>query len=119
MPPPSLPVTGATFNLWQRMADFPVSKSDAALKFLQHWIADQIGADNVVWIGGVRIQHGARANADAFLGWRLRARVALHPDPEPYRKQLAQYYDSEHYGKITPTYYDRSHEAKKEDHIGM
>lgn len=113
------PVPEATFALWQRMAGFSASETDAALNFLQEWIAKQIGADNVVWIGGVRVQHGTEARADAFLGWRLRARVALHPDPAPYRKQLAQYFDSEHYGKITPTYYQRSHEAKKEDHVGM
>lgn len=83
------------------------------------WIARQIAADNVIWIGAVRVLRGEPAQADAFLGWRLRARVALRPDPEPYRKQLASYYDSEHYGKLTPTYYKRSHEEKKDDHVGM
>ncbi len=112
-------ITEATFALWQRLADFPASETDAALLYLQTWIAEQIHADNVIWIGTARALRGARAKADPFLGWRLRDRVALRPDPEPYRQQLAQYYDSEHYGKLTPTYYDRSHEAKKEDHVGM
>ncbi|WP_438481952.1 response regulator transcription factor [Oleiharenicola lentus] len=109
----------STVALWHRLAAFPASETDAALTHLQEWIAKTIDADNVIWIGGVRILQGEAAKADAFLGWRLRARVALRPDPPPYRKQLAEYYDSEHYGKLTPTYYERSHEAKKEDHIGM
>ncbi len=112
-------VTDATFDLWQRLSTFPASETDAALKHLQEWIAEKIDADNVIWIGGVRVMRGASAKADPFLGWRLRARVALRPDPAPYRKQLAEYYDSEHYGKLTPTYYRRSHEAKDADHIGM
>ena len=112
-------VTEATFALWQGMAAFPASETDAALRYLQEWIAGTIGADNVIWIGGVRVLRGAPAKADAFLGWRLRDRVALRADPAPYRQQLKEYYDSEHYGKLTPTYYERSHETKKEDHVGM
>ncbi len=116
---PTNAISDATFELWQRLANFPASETDAALKYLQEWIAKEIDADNVIWIGGVRVLRGATAKKDPFLGWRLRARVALRPDPAPYRKQLAEYYDSEHYGKLTPTYYQRSHEAKDADHIGM
>lgn len=120
MPPaPSTHVTEATFALWRRLAEFSASETDAALTCLQEWIATSIGADNVIWIGSVRVLHGAAARDDAFLGWRLRDRVALRPDPPPYQEQLAQYFDAEHYGKLTPTYYERSHEAKKEDHVGM
>jgi DNA-binding CsgD family transcriptional regulator len=109
----------ALFDLWQRLAEFSASEADAALGYLQEWIAAAIGADNVVWIGAVRVLHDDAAKDDAFLGWRLRDRIALRPDPAPYRKQLAQYFDSEHYGKLTPTYYERSHETQKEDHVGM
>jgi len=112
-------IPDATFDLWQRLSNYPASETDAALKYLQEWIAKEIDADNVIWIGGVRVLRGAAAKADPFLGWRLRARVALRPDPPPYRKQLAEYYDSEHYGKLTPTYYQRSHEAKDDNHVGM
>jgi DNA-binding CsgD family transcriptional regulator len=116
-PPPLVP--DATFELWQRLSAFPASETGAALHFLQEWIAREIDADNVIWIGGVRVLHGVAAEADAFLGWRLRDRVALRPDPEPYRERLAEYFDKEHYGKLTSTYYERSHEAQKEDHVGM
>lgn len=107
-----------TFALWQRLAEFPASETDAALRHLQEWFIQAIDADNVIWIGAVRVLRGAVAKRDPFLGWRLRARFALHPDPEPYRRQLAAYYTPDHYGKLTPTYYQRSH-AGKEDHVGM
>lgn len=67
----------------------------------------------------VRALHGGAGKDDAFLGWRLRERVAIRPDPAPYQEQLPQYFDAEHYGKLTPTYYQRSHEPQKEDHVGM
>ena len=119
MPSSVAALSPTLFDLWRRLAEFSASETDAALTCLQEWIAATIGADNVIWIGGVRVLRGAAAESDAFLGWRLRDRVALRLDPEPYRKQLAQYYDGEHYGKLTPTYYERSHEAQKEDHVGM
>jgi DNA-binding CsgD family transcriptional regulator len=117
--PPTNSVRDSVFDLWKQLAEFPASQTDAALTHLQEWIAKAIDADNVIWIGAVRVLQGTERKKDAFLGWRLRDRVALRPDPEPYRKQLAQYYDTEHYGKLTPTYYERSHEEKKEDHVGM
>ena len=112
-------IRDSTFDLWKHLTGFPASQTDAALTNLQEWIAKTIDADNVIWIGAVRVLHGAEGKRDAFLGWRLRDRVALRPDPGPYRKQLAKYYETEHYGKLTPTYYERSHEEKKEDHVGM
>jgi DNA-binding CsgD family transcriptional regulator len=119
MPSSSAALPSTLFALWRELAEFPASETDAALTCLQKWIAAAIDADNVVWIGAVRVLHKSAAKDDAFLGWRLRDRVALRIDPEPYRKQLAEYFDAEHYGKLTPTYYQRSHEAQKEDHVGM
>lgn len=119
MPTTPPQVDSATFDFWRTMAEFRAGEMDAALKFLQEWVAKRVKADNVIWIGGVRALRGAKAKVDPFLGWRLRARVALRPDPEPYRKQLAEYFDKEHYGKLTPTYYDRSHQPQDENHVGM
>jgi DNA-binding CsgD family transcriptional regulator len=109
----------AVYALWQCLADYPAAATEAALHHLQQWIAAQLDADNVIWIGAVRVLRGAPAKADPFLGWRLRNRVALRPDPVPYRRQRADYYDREHYGKLTPSYYSRSHEASEADHVGM
>lgn len=109
----------ALFALWDAIAAYPAGQTDDALRFLMEWIAEKIGADNVVWIGAVRVLKGKEAKGDPFFGWRLRGRRPLKPDPASYQKQLAAYYVSEHYGKLTPTYYQRSHEAKEEAHIGM
>ena len=107
------------FGLWRKLAAYPASATEAALRHLMQWIAGEIDADNVIWIGGVRVLRGAAASRDPFLGWRLRARRALHADPPAYRQQLAAYFDREHYGKLTPTYYDRSHTAHDAAHIGL
>jgi DNA-binding CsgD family transcriptional regulator len=105
--------------LWRGIAAYSAAETDEALRHLMKWIAQAIDADNVIWIGGVRVLRGAAAKKDPFMGWRLRAREALRPDPPAYQRQLAAYYDREHYGKLTPTYYDRSHEAHDEAHIGL
>lgn len=107
------------FRLWDALAAHPAGEMDEALKFLMRWIAEKIGADNVVWIGALRVLKGAEAKGDPFLGWRLRGRRPLRPDPSSYQKQLGSYYLSEHYGKLTPTYYSRSHEDRKDAHVGM
>lgn len=107
------------FVLWHRLACYPASQTQGALRDLQEWIAQSIDADNVIWIGTARVLVDAEADADPFLGWRLRVRIPLQADPEPYQRQLAAYYTSDHYGKLTPTFYQRSHAGKREAHIGM
>ena len=109
----------ALYRLWRELATFPAGDAEAALRHLMQWIAREIDADNVLWIGGVRVLHGGAAKKDPFLGWRLRARRTLRPDPAAYRKQLDAYYQREHYGKLTPTYSDRSHLAHDEAHVGL
>ena len=108
-----------TFELWRRLAEFPASETEAALRHLMEWIVERIDADQIVWIAAVRVQRGPDAEKDPFLGWRLRVRNPLRTDPEAYQRVLASYYTTEHYGKLTPTYYQRSHEEKKEAHVGM
>jgi hypothetical protein len=89
-PTPSAPIgTAATFDLWLRIADFPASQTDAALRYLQEWIAEHFEVDNVIWVGTARVLRGARAKADPFLGWRLRDRVALRPSPSTTRANIA------------------------------
>ena len=111
-------VTEDTFTLWQELTPFPAGETDAALRHMQAWFIEAIDADNVIWIGAVRVLRGAGTKRDPFLGWRLRSRRPFRPDPEPYRQLLASYYTPDHYGKLTPTYYKRSHEGK-DAHVGM
>src|SRR5262245_36272705 len=112
-------VTESTYALWQRLAAFPASETENALHYLMDWLAKEVDADYVVWIGAVRALRGAQAKDDQFYGWRLRARQTLTPDSAYYRRLLKSYYSSHHYGKLTATYYVRSHEEKKDAHVGM
>jgi DNA-binding CsgD family transcriptional regulator len=111
-------VTEATYSLWQRLAAFPAAESDHALRYLKEWLARELAADNVTWIGAVRALRGAAANDDAFFGWRLRARRPLRPDSASYQQLLKNYYDPHHYGKRTPSYYACA-QGDKTDHVGI
>lgn len=81
---PAVTVTDATFDLWRRIADFPASQTDAALRHLQQWIAQQIDADNVIWIGTTRVLRGARAKADPFLGHQHTTHLRGVDNPNSY-----------------------------------
>lgn len=107
------------FPLWEDMAAHPAGETDAALKGLMRWISLAIDADNVVWMGAVRVLKGAEARREPFRGWRLRMRCTLRAESAAYRKLLASYLDSEHYGRLTAGYYRRAHEDWKDAHIGM
>lgn len=69
------------FELWDRLADYHPSEIDKAHEFLMAELATRIRADNVVWIGGVRMLHGARARRDTQNGWRGRSVRILRPSP--------------------------------------
>ena len=89
----------SVYALWDELGAFPAGETDAALRHLFGWLATQVGADNVIWIGAVRLLRGAAAKDDPFAGWRLRTRQTMHPDNPEYRKLIASYYDIEHYRK--------------------
>jgi len=117
-PAPRCLVGEDTYALWQRLATFPATETEAALRHLMAWLTREVEADNVIWIGAVRALRGAAAKDDPFYGWRLRARVPFKLDSTSYQQLLKRYYDGHHYGKLTPTYYERSHDGKI-DHVGM
>ncbi|ACB75007.1 helix-turn-helix transcriptional regulator [Opitutus terrae] len=112
-------VTEETFALWQSLAAFPADQTEAALRHLQEWLARKIAADNVIWVGAVRVIDGPAARDDPFSGWRLRARRPLQPDSAAYRRLLAGYYAPDHNGKLTPAFHDRSHDERRDAHVGM
>lgn len=57
-------------QLWDRLREFPPSKSDSALIHLFQHLAELIHADNAMWFGVVRTIRGAAADADLCHGWR-------------------------------------------------
>ena len=59
-------------RLWNELADFDMADSEAALIHLLKTVAGWVGADNGVWIGGVRMMSGKSARRDRLHGWRVR-----------------------------------------------
>lgn len=63
-------------EIWDRLADFDAARTEEALRFLMVELKSLVAADDAVWIGVVRIAHGAAAERDHQLGWR--GRVVVH-----------------------------------------
>ncbi len=63
----------AIWTLWDELADFPAAQIDAAQLHLMTTLGAWLAADDVVWVGGVCLAHGARARRDPQHGWRARA----------------------------------------------
>ncbi len=104
---------------WDEMADFSAGEMDAALRHLMEWFACEVGADNVIWLGAIRVLRGPEVKADPFSGWRLRVRRTLVPDSEAYQKVIAAYYSNEHYGKLTSSYYQPHEIERSKVHGGI
>lgn len=62
--------------LWDHLASYDASQSDAALMHLLSTVAGMIGAENAYWFGAVRVTDGEE---DPLLGWRPRAMRYLRP----------------------------------------
>jgi DNA-binding CsgD family transcriptional regulator len=80
------------YQLWDELSQFPPSETDKALTHLAQGIAKLLRADNVRWLGAVRVHRGAAAKADGLLGWRLRASYNLVPDPAAYQELIAWWF---------------------------
>lgn len=113
-----LVVDDAVFSLWERLDAFPPARVDEALRVLQEWLADAVHADNVVWVGAVRLRDKA-AQADATSGWRQRVRVPLRADPERYVRAMQSFANTYHYGRLTTGYYERPPQAQTNAHVSM
>lgn len=60
-------------RLWDELADFSAEDTDAGLSHLLKTVCRWLGADNAVWVGGVRVTSGKEARRDPQHGWRGRA----------------------------------------------
>ncbi len=67
---PSTAQRHAIYTLWDELADTPASRVDAALARLLERVGCWLGADNVTWVGAVRVGQGAAARRDGQHGWR-------------------------------------------------
>lgn len=58
--------------IWDRLTDFEAADMENALIFLLRELKTLVGANDAVWVGVVRMAHGADAPPDHQLGWRTR-----------------------------------------------
>src|SRR5262245_34744411 len=72
--------------LWDELADFPITQTDAALVYLLKKICGWIDAGNGLWVGGVRVGNGTLAPADHAHGWRGRVVRQLMETPLLHQK---------------------------------
>lgn len=63
--------------LWDELADFDISQSDAPTRHLLARLVEMSSASNATWAGALRMD-GADEN-DQLKGWRVAAHEALHP----------------------------------------
>ena len=63
-------------EVWDKLAEFDASRTGDALLFLLQRLKEISNADDAVWIGVVRMAHGAAARKDHQRGWR--GRVVVH-----------------------------------------
>jgi DNA-binding CsgD family transcriptional regulator len=73
------PELQAVYALWDRLAEFSVGDSDAALTHMMVALCTMLSASNVLWSVVVRLPSPKRA--DPLLGWRPRLVRLLHPTP--------------------------------------
>lgn len=67
------------YALWDRLADFSVGESDAALTHLLSALCTILSARNALW--GVLVRLPSRKRTDPLLGWRPRMVRVLDPLP--------------------------------------
>lgn len=65
------------YAIWDRLSEFDATKTEEAMLYLMRELKMLARADDCVWVGVVRLAHGAEARKDHQLGWRSRAVVHL------------------------------------------
>jgi DNA-binding CsgD family transcriptional regulator len=76
------PYPEPVYTLWDELADFPAGATDQALDHLMKSLAGLLKADNVVWVGAIRMAHGQAAARDPLHGWRVRVSRRFVSNPE-------------------------------------
>ncbi len=107
------------YELWDELGAFPASRTDDALVHLMQWFRRHLDADNVIWLGSLRLLDDAAAKKDPLLGWRLRVRKSFVLEKKSYRQLVASYFSDEHYGRLTSAFYRKGNRPNADVHIGM
>lgn len=95
----------AAYALWDELDQLPTAGTDA-LAHLARTLKRLLAADDVKWLGAVRVLHGAQARKDRLLGWRLRASYNFGTWPPEYQKRIAWWFQ-------------RNNQAPSEVQIGL
>ncbi len=83
------PQNQEVYALWDRLAEFSVGDSDAALTHLLASLGTMLSARNVLW--GVLVRLPSPKRADPLLGWRPRLVRVLDPIPAVAASVQKQY----------------------------
>lgn len=82
-------------RLWDELADFDASQTEAALRHLQDALCRLAGPWNVRWTGAVRVNE--QFGDDPLQGWRMAVLQILHPmtplSVDPKHKEIVQLWD--------------------------
>ena len=70
------------YKLWDDLADFGAGQVDRALFYLMNALAEELGADDIIWVGALRVVRGRLAHKDPLKGWRVRVFEHLTAPPE-------------------------------------
>lgn len=74
------------YRLWDELADFGAGNTGLALGHLKAALAGELGADDVLWVGAVRVVNGRAARRDVLSGWRVRVFQHLREQPDVERR---------------------------------
>jgi len=83
---PGLENSSPIFAIWDRLADFDAARTEKALLFLLQALKELVDADDVVWVGTVRMAYGEEAERDHQRGWR--GSVVVHLEWTDLKRQV-------------------------------
>lgn len=72
----------AVYELWDELAEFGAGRVEAALVHLMKALAERLDADDILWVGALRVGEGRLARQDPLDGWRVRVFEHLNAPPE-------------------------------------
>lgn len=75
-------------ELWDELADLPLSETRAAIDLLFSRISEWVGADNAFWVGTARVRDAPHSERDVLYGWRLRAAERWLPRTEECQEMI-------------------------------
>jgi len=89
--PPAVSSLEAAYVLWDELDQLPMDDNQA-LSHLARALMRLLKADDIKWLGAVRVMQGNAARKDPLLGWRLRATYNFGTWPDEYQKRISWWF---------------------------